>query len=42
MTHPTSSLVDTVESAAIDSMAYKQAVLAYFDALIRDQEVQLS
>ena len=42
LTHPNyRALVDTVESAAIDSMAYKQAVLAYFDALIRDQEVQL-
>jgi len=31
-------LVDTLEATPIDSLAYKNAVLAYFDALIRDQE----
>ncbi|MCB0047217.1 MAG: DUF2791 family P-loop domain-containing protein [Caldilineaceae bacterium] len=31
-------LVDTLEAAAIDSLAYKNAVLAYFEALIRGQD----
>jgi hypothetical protein len=31
-------LVDTLEATPIDSGAYKAAVLAYFEALIRDQE----
>ncbi len=34
-------LVDTVEASGIDSLAYKNAVLAYFEALIRDQEEHL-
>ena len=34
-------LVDTLELATIDSLAYKNAVLAYFEALIRDQEERL-
>ena len=37
LTHPNyRGLVDTLESTAIDSLAYRAAVLAYFDALIRD------
>ena len=40
--HPNyGGLVDTLEAAAIDSLAYKNAVLAYFEALIRDQEERL-
>ncbi len=35
------ALVDTVDAAAIDSPSYKAAALAYFDALIRDQEERL-
>ncbi|NOX64043.1 MAG: hypothetical protein GXP42_19220 [Chloroflexi bacterium] len=31
-------IVDTLEATPIDSLAYKNAVLSYFDALIRDQE----
>lgn len=34
-------LVDTLEATPIDSLAYKNAVLAYFDALIREQEERL-
>jgi len=42
LNHPNyRGLVDTVEAAAIDSLAYKNAVLAYFEALIRDQEERL-
>lgn len=42
LTHPNyQGLIDTVESAFIDSQAYKNAVLGYFDALIRDQEDRL-
>jgi hypothetical protein len=37
--HPNyTGLVDTLESTSIDSLAYKNAVLAYFEALIREQE----
>jgi len=35
------ALVDTLELATVDSLAYKNAVLAYFEALIRDQEERL-
>ena len=42
LTHPNyRGLVDTLESTAIDSLAYRAAVLAYFDALIRDSEDRL-
>ncbi len=34
-------LVDTLEATAVDSPAYQTAVLAYFDALIRDNEERL-
>jgi hypothetical protein len=34
-------LVDTLEMATVDSPAYQTAVLAYFDALIRQQEERL-
>ena len=34
-------LIDTLEAAAIDSLAYKNAILAYFEALIRDQDERL-
>ena len=34
-------LVDTVEMATVDSPAYQTAVLAYFDALIRQQDERL-
>ncbi len=34
-------LVDTLEMATVDSPAYQTAVLAYFDALIRQQEDRL-
>lgn len=34
-------LVDTLEAAAVDSLAYKNAVLGYFDALIRGHESRL-
>ena len=40
--HPNyGALVDTLEATTIESMAYKNAVLAYFEALIRDQEERL-
>ncbi|MDQ3396420.1 MAG: ATP-binding protein [Deinococcota bacterium] len=40
--HPNyQGLVDTVEATSIDSPAYKAAVLAYFEALIRDQPERL-
>jgi hypothetical protein len=35
------ALIDTLELATVDSLAYKNAVLAYFEALIRDQEERL-
>lgn len=39
LTHPNyRGLVETLEATPIDIQAYKNAVLAYFDALIRDQE----
>ncbi len=39
LNHPNyRGLVDTVEASFIDSLAYKNAILAYFDALLRDQE----
>lgn len=42
LNHPNyRGLVDTVEGTPIDSAAYKAAVLAYFEALIRDQEERL-
>ncbi len=42
LTHPNYiGLVDTLEAAAIDSLAYKAAVLGYFEALIRGQEERL-
>ena len=34
-------LVDTLEATTVDSPAYQTAVLAYFDALIRDQDERL-
>ncbi len=34
-------LIDTVEEAPIDSLAYKNAVLGYLEAFIRDQEERL-
>ncbi len=40
--HPNyKALIDTLELATIDSLAYKNAVLATFEALIRDQEERL-
>lgn len=36
-----SALVDTLDAAAVDSTSYKAAILAYFDALIREQEERL-
>ena len=35
------ALVDTLEASPVDSPAYQTAVLAYFDALIRQQEERL-
>lgn len=35
------ALVDTLEATSIDSPAYQMAVLAYFDALIRDNDERL-
>lgn len=34
-------LVDTLEASVVDSPAYQTAVIAYFDALIRDNEERL-
>ncbi len=34
-------LIDTVDASFIDSAAYKNAVIGYFEALIRDQEDRL-
>ncbi len=42
LSHPNyQGLVDTLEAAAIDSLAYKNAILAYFEALIREQDERL-
>ena len=42
LNHPNyTALVDTLEAAAIDSLAYKRAILGYFDALIRGHETRL-
>ena len=42
LSHPNyTGLVDTLEAAAIDSLAYKRAILGYFDALIRNHEARL-
>jgi hypothetical protein len=42
LTHPNyRGLIDTLEATAIDSPVYKAAVLAYFEALVRDQEDRL-
>jgi len=42
LNHPNyQALVDTLEAATVDSLAYKNAVLAYFDVLIRDHEERL-
>jgi hypothetical protein len=39
LTHPNyRGLVDTLEATVIDSAAYKNAVLAYLDALVHEQE----
>lgn len=39
LTHPNyQAMIDTLEATAIDSLAYKNAVVGYFEALIRDQE----
>ncbi len=34
-------LIDTLEATAIDSLAYKNAVLGYFEALVREQDERL-
>ncbi|MEZ4860897.1 MAG: DUF2791 family P-loop domain-containing protein [Caldilineaceae bacterium] len=42
VTHPNyRGLIDTLEAAAIDSPAYKNAIIAYLEALSRDQEERL-
>ncbi|HRW07934.1 MAG TPA: DUF2791 family P-loop domain-containing protein [Caldilineaceae bacterium] len=42
LTHPNYvGLIDTIEDAPIDSLAYKNAVLGYLEARIRDQEERL-
>jgi hypothetical protein len=42
LSHPNyRGLVDTLEATAIDSPVYQAAVLAYFEALVRDQEERL-
>ncbi|MEZ4636034.1 MAG: DUF2791 family P-loop domain-containing protein [Caldilineaceae bacterium] len=39
LNHPNyTGLVDTLEATPVDSLAYKNAVMAYFEALIRDQD----
>jgi hypothetical protein len=39
LTHPNyQGLVETLESSPVDAPAYRAAVLAYFEALVRDQE----
>lgn len=43
LSHPNyRALVDTLEATGIDSAAYRAAVLAYFDALIRGNEERLA
>lgn len=43
LNHPNyRALVDTLEATSIDSAAYKMAVLAYFDALVRADEARLA
>lgn len=42
LNHPNyRGLIDTLESSFIDSDAYKNAVIGYFEALLRDQEERL-
>lgn len=42
LTHPNyRGLLDTLDSTPIDNLSFKNAVRAYFDALIRDQEERL-
>jgi hypothetical protein len=42
LSHPNyRGLVDTLEATTIDSPVYQAAVLAYFEALVRDQEERL-
>jgi hypothetical protein len=42
LSHPNyRGLVDTLEATTVDSPVYQAAVLAYFEALIRDQEERL-
>lgn len=42
LSHPNyTGLVDTLEATTIDSLAYRNAVIGYFDALIRDHEERL-
>ena len=42
LTHPNyRGLIDTVEASFIDSLSYKNAIIGYFEALIRDQDDRL-
>lgn len=42
LSHPNyRGLIDTVESSFIDSQSYKNAIIGYFDAVIRDHEERL-
>ena len=42
LVHPNyQGLVDTLEASAIDSLSYKNAILGYFEALIREQDDRL-
>ncbi len=39
LTHPNyRGLIDTLDATPIDNLAYKNAIMAYFEALVRDQE----
>ncbi len=42
LTHPNyRGLIDTLEATPVDNLAYKTAIIAYFEALVRDQDERL-
>ncbi len=39
LAHPNyRGLIDTLEATLVDNLAYKNAIIAYFEALVRDQD----
>jgi len=42
LTHPNyRGLIDTLEATPVDNLAYKNAIIAYFEALVREQDERL-